>query len=104
MGLRYVTETESGDYVTAAARLCLTQDRDRLVPDTDPDARWLFCSPGTPIARADAQRYGLLDAPEAEEDAGKAEEDAPVKAARRPANKSRRAAANKTAGKDAGES
>ncbi|MCW2767925.1 MAG: hypothetical protein JWO11_3884 [Nocardioides sp.] len=69
MALQYVREPdpESG-HVIATARLCLTEDRKRLVPDTDPDARWLFCVPGAPIPRADAERYGLLTEPDAEPD------------------------------------
>ncbi|MFC3986796.1 hypothetical protein [Streptosporangium jomthongense] len=71
MALSFVTEPD-GDagHVTATARLCLTEDRDRLVPDTDPDARWLYCVPGQPISRAEAERYGLLgESPEGGADA-----------------------------------
>jgi len=73
-----------GEWVTATARLCLTEDG-RVVPDTDPAARWLWCTPGQPIRRSDAERYGLLGGE------GKAE----AKARRVPANKARRAPANK---------
>jgi len=73
-----------GEWVTATARLCLTEDG-RVVPDTDPAARWLWCTPGQPIRRSDAERYGLLGG------AGKAA----AKARRAPANKARRAPANK---------
>lgn len=40
-------------------RLALTED-DRLVPEGDPDARWLFAIPGRPIPMADAIKYGLV--------------------------------------------
>lgn len=46
--------------VVAKQRLWLTAD-DKLVLDGDLDARFLFCSPGDEIPRADALRYGLLD-------------------------------------------
>lgn len=45
--------------VEATARLCLTED-DRLVPEDDPEARWLYCIPGRMIPRAEAEKYGLL--------------------------------------------
>lgn len=65
MALEFVKlPSEDAGHVVATARLCLTDDRSRLVPDTDPDARWLFCVPGSPISRADAERYGLLAEPE----------------------------------------
>lgn len=93
MGLQFVKlPTEDAGHVIAMARLCLTED-DRLVPDTDPDARWLFCVPGAAIKRSDAERYGLLDAPAPEP----APEPEPVeeKAVAAPANKSRRTTVNK---------
>jgi hypothetical protein len=88
MALEYVKlPAEDAGHVVATARLCLTED-DRLVPDTDPDARWLFCVPGFPIKRADAERYGLLDEPKPEP-APESESEAPAKRARRPADKAR---------------
>jgi hypothetical protein len=87
MALQFVSEPdpESG-HVVATARLCLTED-DRLVPDTDADARWLFCVPGVPIARKVAERYGLLDEPEPEPEPAKARAAAPNKARSRAADK-----------------
>lgn len=93
MALQYVKPPADDDgHVIATARLCLTED-DRLVPDTDEAARWLFCVPGFPIKRADAERYGLLAPakPEPQPDPEPVEE----KAAASPANKARRAASNK---------
>jgi hypothetical protein len=91
MALQFVSEPdpESG-HVVATARLCLTED-DRLVPDTDPDARWLFCVPGVPIPRGVAERYGLLTEPEPTP----APEPEPAKARPAPANKARSRAADK---------
>lgn len=87
MALQFVSEPdpESG-HVVATARLCLTED-DRLVLDTDPDARWLFCVPGVPISRGLAERYGLLAEPDPEPEPAKARPAAPNKARSRPADK-----------------
>lgn len=49
--------------VVAEQRLWLTADKDELVPDGDPRARFLFSVPGRAIPYADALRYGLLDEP-----------------------------------------
>jgi hypothetical protein len=88
MGLQYVSQPDAGSgHVVATARLCLTEDRSRVVPDTDPDARWLFCVPGSPIPRADAERYGLLDKPEQEPEPAKARPAPPNKARARTADK-----------------
>ncbi|NJP24454.1 hypothetical protein FLW53_09580 [Microbispora sp. SCL1-1] len=93
MALQFVKRPD-GDagHVIATARLCRTED-DRLVPDSDPDARWLYCTPGTPIPRAEAERYGLLkaQADEPEPDAGGDESGGgpAAKRARRPADKAR---------------
>jgi hypothetical protein len=63
-----------GRPVVADQRLYLTRDRTRLVPDGDPEAWTLFCTPGSVVPRAQAARYGLLAAretapePEAEAD------------------------------------
>lgn len=49
---------------------CLTEDRKRVVPDTDPEARWLHWTPGMLIARDEAERMGAVKpkpAPEAEQ-------------------------------------
>lgn len=97
MGLQFVREPDpDAGHVVATARLCRTEDG-RLVPDTDPDARWLFCVPGAAIPRAEAERYGLLDVepepvPEAELEEPSGEES---KASRPPANKARARAADK---------
>lgn len=40
-------------------RLCLTEDG-RLVDESDPAARWLYCLPGHKVPLSEAQRYGLV--------------------------------------------
>ena len=54
---------DTGGPVVADQRLYLTRDRTRVVPDGDPEARSLFCTPGSTIPREQAARYGLLAAP-----------------------------------------
>ncbi|MEV4180189.1 hypothetical protein AB0J28_01920 [Streptosporangium canum] len=96
MGLSFVHDPDDGSgRVTVTARLCLTEDRKRLVPDTDPDARWLFCTPGSQISQADAERYGLFAEPEPEPEPEVDQEQGEAKQARTPANKARKPAANK---------
>lgn len=58
-------------------RLAKTED-DRVVPESDPDARWLYAIPGHEIPLEEAERYGLIKAGEPAEDkaAEKAEEPA----------------------------
>lgn len=40
-------------------RLALTEDEQRLVPDDDPEARWLYATPGQEIPMEDAEKFGL---------------------------------------------
>lgn len=47
---------------TVKERLCLTED-DKLVPEGEPEARWLFAIPGDEIPVDQAERYGLLKSP-----------------------------------------
>ena len=49
-------------------RLYLTIDRDKVVPEGDPDAAFLLAGEGGVIAEAEARRYGLLDQVEPEPD------------------------------------
>lgn len=72
MGLEVILHTDPGvEHVTVDQRLALTED-DRLVPEEDPDARWLFCVPGTKIPKSDAIKYGLLKGAKRAEPADKA--------------------------------
>ena len=41
-------------------RLYLTEDG-RVVPDGDPDVRWLFAAVGTEITDLAAAKYGIVD-------------------------------------------
>lgn len=59
-GLTIQTVDESQVSVVVNERLWLTAERDRLVPDGDPDAAFLFCTAGARVARADALRLGLI--------------------------------------------
>jgi hypothetical protein len=57
------------DNYTVTERLAKTED-DRIVPESDPEARWLFAIPGTQIPLEEAKRYGLVkDEPAAEPEA-----------------------------------
>jgi len=73
-------------------RLYLTEDRERAVPDGDPEARFLLCTPGDEMLRSDALRYGLLAEPEPEP-----EPEVEAKQAAPPANKARGRASTKGA-------
>lgn len=57
MGLRFVRENDQG-HIIAEERLYLTEDR-RLVAEGDPDARWLYCTPGSRISEHNAEVFGL---------------------------------------------
>lgn len=48
------------DKVIIDRRLCLTEDKSRVVDETDPAARWLWATPGHVVDRADAERLGAL--------------------------------------------
>jgi enoyl-CoA hydratase/carnithine racemase len=63
MVLTTKTDGASDDYIPTS-RLWLTADCDRVVPEGDPDAAFLFAIPGRSVPRAEALRYGLIqDAP-----------------------------------------
>lgn len=51
----------TGGPVVADQRLYLTKDRSRAVPEGDPEAWTLFCTPGSLVPRSQAARYGLLE-------------------------------------------
>lgn len=50
--------------IKVTQHLYLTEDKKRVVPEGDPDARWLWATPGMAVNERDAIRYGLLPAPE----------------------------------------
>ena len=67
-------------------RLYLTEDG-RVVPDGDPNVRWLFAALGTEITDVAAAKYGIVDglAPQPE-----AAPEPDVEVAKEPAKKKRR--------------
>jgi len=44
----------------ATQRLYLTWDRAKVVPESNPDGRFLFCKPGDEVPDEQARKYGLL--------------------------------------------
>lgn len=56
------TDKDTGRII-ARERLFETKDRRRLVPQSDPEAGFLFCTPGQPILMEDAIRFGLVRLP-----------------------------------------
>lgn len=46
--------------VVITERWCLTQDRSRVVPEGDPEARWLHWLPGDEVDEREARRLGAL--------------------------------------------
>jgi hypothetical protein len=61
MSLQITRLKDTGQkFVIAEQRLCLTVDG-KLVDESDPRARWLFCVPGRAILASDALKYGLLE-------------------------------------------
>ncbi len=76
----------SGDWVTIRQHWCFTEERDRVVPETDPAARWLHWKPGDVVKREEAERLGAVE-PEPEP--------AEPKKAAPAANKARTPTANK---------
>lgn len=49
-----------GAWVTITEHWCLTEDRGRVVRETDPEARFLYWVPGTVVPREEAERLGAL--------------------------------------------
>lgn len=93
--------------VTINEHLCLTEDRSRVVPETDPAARWLHWIPGQQVPRAEALRLGAIQPdpdpdpePEPEPDP-EPEPEAPKRRAPR-ANKARKPAGDKGDDADGG--
>ena len=93
MGVAINTAPSGGEYITAAERLYLTADGERLVGHGDPDARSLFCTPGKRVPLDQARRFGLIPGPEpaAEDRQGPAAEIAvEPPAEKKPATRTRR--------------
>lgn len=47
-------------WVTIKQHWCLTVGRDRVVAETDPEARWLHWKPGDLVKREEAERLGAV--------------------------------------------
>lgn len=75
----------------ADRRLWLTADRERVVEEGDPEAAFLFATPGKDISDEDVERYGLKPARKAPAADAPAEE----KQAAPAANKARKSAKKK---------
>ena len=79
----------------ADRKLYLTADRTRVVEEGDPEAAFLFATPGKEISDADAEKYGLKPAKPAAPAEEKEAAPADNKQAAAPANKARKTAAKK---------
>lgn len=84
------------DKVIIDRRLCLTEDRSRVVDETDPAARWLWAIPGHVVDRAEAERLGALKPaakpePEPTEAAPEADAAPPKRRGRPPGSGTKRA-------------
>jgi hypothetical protein len=92
MGVAINTAPSGGEYVTAAERLYLTGDGERLVGHGDPAARSLFCTPGKRVPLDQARRFGLIPGPELAEDRQGPEAELAVEppAEKKPATRTRR--------------
>lgn len=62
----------------ADRRLWLTADRDRVVEEGDPDAAFLFVTPGKTVPDAEAARLGLTKGSKASAKAEDKQADAPA--------------------------
>ncbi len=49
-----------GPQWTADRHLYLTEDRDRVVEESDPAMRWLWATPGMQVPLAEAERLGAV--------------------------------------------
>jgi hypothetical protein len=58
------------EWVVIDRHWSLTADRDRVVPEDDPDARTLHWVPGTRVRRAEAERLGAFASGEASRETG----------------------------------
>lgn len=75
-------------WVTIDQHWCLTEGRDRVVLDSDSEARWLHWTPGMLVAREEAERMGAVE-PSKPEPASEPKKAPPA------ANKARPATPNK---------
>ena len=91
--------------MTAAMRMCLTADRERLVPAGSEEAAFLYASVGDDIPESAVERFGLVHGclpgtPEAEAAAAAEQAEAAAKQAEEEAAAAAAAAADKDASGD----
>lgn len=68
----------------ATERLYLTVDRTRVVAEGDPDAAFLWKTPGKDISAAEAKQYGITEPKKAKDEPRAEEELAEAKAVEEP--------------------
>ncbi|GAB3117842.1 hypothetical protein GCM10027160_29010 [Streptomyces calidiresistens] len=91
------------DRIRIERRWCLTADRTRVVPEEDPEARYLHWRPGQLVPRAEAVRLGALETVKEDQDQEQGSQSEEVKpepakpAGRKPAAKRRSPRSNKAA-------
>lgn len=68
-------QEETDGMVTVEQHWYLVEDKTRVVPESDPDGRWLWASPGTSVPLRDALRLGAVQLEQ--EDAAVAEDPKP---------------------------
>lgn len=59
LDIKYIKKESPNPPVVIEARLCISGDGKRLVPDGHPDAAFLFCTPGNEVDKAEFERYEL---------------------------------------------
>jgi outer membrane biosynthesis protein TonB len=71
MALEYRYQPRDGgssvDTVKVDQHWYLTEDKDRVVPEGNPAARWLWATPGMDVPRAEAERLGAVAVEDTEE-------------------------------------
>lgn len=60
LSLDFLRDRKEAAMLVADRRLWQTADRSCLVEDGDPEAAFLFCTPGDEVPEEEARRYGLL--------------------------------------------
>lgn len=57
--ITYINPEAPASQVVVNARLCVSRDGKRLVPDGHPDAAFLFCTPGREVSKEAFEGYEL---------------------------------------------
>lgn len=71
----------------ADRRLCLTEDKSKVVPEGHPDGRWLWATEGQEVPLAEAERLGAIPSEPAVTTEPKQRPAPANKARRKPADK-----------------